>query len=239
MERKQLIFSMIVFSMIACVMTIPVGWAAEESERTYDGLTRVDGSEADVKYVLPEADFAAYSSVIVLEPLVAFRKNWQRDINRASTSVARRVSDADMEQIKSGMAELFLEVFTEQLEGGGFSVVEEPGEDVMILRPAILNLDVAAPDVASAGRTRTYVAQAGSASLLIELYDSVTGQILARAVDSRRARSSPTFQWATAVWNRAEARRVLNAWAGMLVENLNDVRERAESAELAEADDRE
>ena len=224
MERKQMIFSV-----IACVMTAPVGWAAEEPERTYDGLTRVEGSEADVTYVLPEADFAAYDSFIVLDPPIAFRKNWQRDINRASTSVSRRVSDEDMEQMKQGMAELFLEVFVEQLEGGGFSVVDEPGENVMILRPAIFNLDVAAPDIASASRTRTYVTEAGSASLLIELYDSVTGQILARAVDSRRARSSPTFQWATSVSNRAEARRVLNSWAGMLVESLNEVREHAES----------
>lgn len=236
MERKQLIFSMFVFSMIACVMTIPVGWAAEEPELTYDGLTRVEGSDADVKYVLPEADFAAFDSVMVLEPLVAFRRNWQRDINRASTSVARRVSDADMEEMKQGMADLFREVFVEQLEGGGFSIVDEPGENVMILRPAIFNLDVAAPDIASAGRTRTYVTQAGSASLLIELYDSVTGQLLARAVDSRRARSTPTFQWATAVSNRAEARRVLNTWAGMLVESLNEVREHAGS-EHAESDD--
>src|SRR5690606_29776650 len=191
MERKQLIFGL-----IACAMTQSAGWAADEPELTHDGLTRVEDSPADAVYVLPEADFAVYDSFIVLEPYVAFRRNWQRDVNRAA-SLSRRISDADMEQMKSQMSELFMEVFVEQLESGGFSVVDEPGENVMILRPAILNLDITAPDVSSAGRSRTYVANAGSGSLFIELYDSVTGQILARAVDSRRARSWPTFQWAT------------------------------------------
>lgn len=224
MERKHLIFSV-----IACVMTVSTGWADEESGLTHDGLTSVEGSQADVLYVLPEADFAAYDSFIVLEPYVAFRRNWQRDVNRAATSTARRVSDDDMEEMKSQVADLFREVFVERLEGGGFSVVDEPGEDVMILRPAILNLDITAPDVGSPGRSRTYVTEAGSASLFIELYDSVTGQILARAVDSRRARTTPTFQWATSVSNRAEARNVLNTWAGMLVERLDEVRKGAKS----------
>ncbi|HEX6999570.1 MAG TPA: DUF3313 family protein [Gammaproteobacteria bacterium] len=223
MERKHLIFSL-----IACVMTVSAGRAADDPELTHDGLMPIEDTRADAVYVLPEADFAAYNSFIVLEPYVAFRRNWQRDVNRAARGTSGRVSDDDMEQIKSDVAELFREVFVEQLESGGFTVVDEPGEDVMILRPAILNLDITAPDVGSPGRDRTYVTQAGSASLFIELYDSVTGQILARAVDSRRARNSPTFQWATSVSNRAEARRVLNTWAGMLVERLNEVREHEE-----------
>lgn len=192
-------------------------------------MTRVEDSAADVLYVLPEADFAVFDSFIVLEPYVAFRRDWQRDVNRAATSTARQVSEDDMQEMKSQVAEMFREVFVERLESGGFSVVDEPGENVMILRPAILNLDITAPDVASAGRSRTYVTHAGSASLFVELFDSDTGQILARAVDSRRARTSPTFQWATSVSNRAEASRVLGTWAGMLVERLNEVRDGAES----------
>lgn len=113
MERKN-----VIFGLIACVMTVSSAWAAEEPELTHDGLTRVEGSQADVLYVLPEADFAAYDGFIVLEPYVAFRRNWQRDVNRAATSTARRVSDDDMEQMKSQVADLLLEVFTEQLEAG-------------------------------------------------------------------------------------------------------------------------
>jgi hypothetical protein len=220
MERRHLI------SVVAGIaaMTSATAWAADDSTdgQSYDGLTRVENAAADILYVLPDADFTVYKRFIILEPYVAFRRNWQRDQNR-NRSTATRVSDRDMQNIKSGMTELFNEVFTQRLTASGFQIAEEPAEDVMILRPAIVNLDITAPDIPSAARTRTYVANAGSGTLFLELYDSVTGQLLARAVDSRRARNSVGFQWATSVSNRAEARNAMNVWAGMLVDSLNAV----------------
>jgi Protein of unknown function (DUF3313) len=222
MEPKRLISVIAGFA----AMTAATGWSAEEPLGvSFDGLTLVEQAEVDLTYVLPEADFAIYNRFMILEPEVAFRRNWQRDVNRDARTLSQRVTERDMERIKSGMAELFLEVFTQELTAGGFAVVEEPDEDVLILRPAIINLDVAAPNTQSANRTRTFVANAGSASLFIELYDSLTGQILARAVDSRQARNSAGFQWATPVSNRAEARNALRAWARMLVGSLNEIRE--------------
>jgi len=103
-------------------------------------------------------------------------------------------------------------------------VVEEPGDDVLLLRPAIVDLWVTAPDVASPGRSRTYVANAGSARLYIEFYDSVTGDIIARAVDFKRARERSQFQWATPAMNRQEARDIVRRWAKMLVEASDEVR---------------
>jgi Protein of unknown function (DUF3313) len=162
--------------------------------------------------------------LIILEPLVAFRKNWQRDFNRQSAQ--RRITDADMERIMDGMKELFLEVFTEELEKSGYPVVEEPGENVLIIRPAIIDLDVAAPDIPGSARTRSYVTSAGAARLYAEFFDSVTGQILARVVDYKRAPDWGSFQWATSASNRAEARRVIGSWADMLVTRLDEIHDR-------------
>jgi len=198
-----------------------VALAQNAPDTTHDGLTLVNGTKADLVYTLPDADFSAYDSFYIVEPMVAFRKNWQRDFNR--NSAQRRVTDADMERIKAGMAELFLEVFTGELEDGGYSVVDDNGPNVMILRPAIVDLDVTAPDIPAAGRTQSFSTSAGSARIYIEFYDSVTGQILARAADFQRARDNGTFQWASSVSNRAEARRVLRRWADMLVEALDEV----------------
>ena len=93
----------------------------------------------------------------------------------------------------------------------------------MILRPAIVNLDVSAPDLKTPGRSRTYTANAGSASLYMEMYDSVTGQILARAIDFKEARDTLGFQWATSSTNRQEARRVLKEWTRMLIKRLDQI----------------
>ena len=74
-----------------------------------------------------------------------------------------------MERIKADVAKLFNEVFKERLEmNDGYKVVGEAGEDVLLLRPAIIDLDITAPDVPSGGRTRTYTSTTGAATLYIE-----------------------------------------------------------------------
>ena len=127
-----------------------------------------------------------------------------------------------MERIKKDVASLFKDVFTEQLEAAGFDVVNYAGDDVLVLRPAIVDLDVTAPDTRSAGRSRTYTAGTGAATLYIELFDSVTGAIVGRAADRRAAGRTGGFATVSnRVTNRANARREFRVWADMLIEFLN------------------
>lgn len=60
--------------------------------------------------------------------------------------------------MKEDVAGIFADVFTEQLEAAGFEVVNYADEDVLILRPAVIDLDISAPDVQRSGRSRTYTA---------------------------------------------------------------------------------
>lgn len=196
--------------------------AEEGADESFDGLVAVEKPQADQAFVRPGVDFSVYERFMILEPAVAFARDWQRDMSRGPGGV--RIRDADMERIQAGMAEIFLEVFTQELEQAGYAVVEEEGDDVMLLRPAIIDLRVNAPDVPSTARSRSYVTSAGSARLYIEFYDSVSGQILARAVDYKRARDWGQFQWATSVSNRQEARKLVRRWATMLVQRLDEIR---------------
>lgn len=212
---------------LACILgagfmiSLPLSAQDEPPAVSHDGLTLQEDTEADAVYLLPEADFSVYDSFYILEPSVAFKKNWQRDFNR--TTSQRRVTDADMQEIIDGMKATFLEVFVEELTDEGYPVVEETGPNVMILRPAIVDLDVNAPDLPAAGRSRSFVTTAGSAIVYLEFFDSITGQILARAVDYQQARDTGSFQWATSVSNRAEARAVIRRWANMLVDRLDEI----------------
>lgn len=217
MKKNRVSLLLATFALLAGNIALA---ADEPPAVSHDGLALVQDSAADIAYRLPEADFSIYKRVMIMEPGVAFRKNWDRDYNRNAT---RKVRESDMERIKAGMAELFLEVFTEDLEKAGYPVVEEVGDDVLLLRPAIINLDVTAPELNSTGRSRAYVASAGSATLYIEFYDSVSGQILARAADFKKATDWGNFQWANGVSNRREARIIVRKWADMLVSRLNEV----------------
>ena len=195
-------------------------FAEEEAETTYDGLVRIQDARVAVAYIDPDADFSVFKRVVILDPFVAFRSNWQRDQNRGSRT--RNVGARDMERIKASVATLFKEVFTETLEAGNFEIVDEAGDDVLLLRPAIIDLDVTAPDTRSAGRSRSFTATAGAATLFIELFDSVSGEIIGRAVDRRAARQAGgMMSVSNRVTNTAEARRMFRRWAEKLREFLD------------------
>jgi hypothetical protein len=132
-----------------------------------------------------------------------------------------------MEKIKKALAEEFDGVFREALEKGGYKVVDENADDVLLVRPAIINLDVNAPDTPRAGMSRTYTSSAGEMTLYIELYDSVTGDLLAKALDRRvdNAGGSGYYTWTNSVTNRSAGRRILNGWAAILLDALNEAKQ--------------
>jgi hypothetical protein len=191
---------------------------------TEDGLHRVPDSRMAVVYADPEADLSGYQKVQLLDVYVAFKKNWERD-QRSTSISSMRVTSSDVEKIKQRLADEFRTVFTESLEEGGYPVVDQAADDVLLLRPAIINLDVNAPDIPRAGRSQTYTDSAGEMTLYIELYDSVTGDLIAKAVDRRIDRNNGYYTWSNSVTNRAAADRILKGWAEILITALNEAKE--------------
>lgn len=181
----------------------------------FDGLVPVPDAKMAMAYYDPDADFSFFTKVLILDPAVAFRSNWQRDQNR---NRARNISSSDMDRIKRDVAALFKQVFAERLAANdGYEIVEEAGDDVLIIRPAIIDLDVTAPDTRSTGRTRNFTASAGAATMYMELFDSVSGDIIGRAADRSVIRSTGgRVSWTNSVTNTAEARRMFGRWADQL-----------------------
>jgi hypothetical protein len=60
-------------------------------------------------------------------------------------------------------------------------------------------------------------------TLFVELYDSATSDLLARAIDPRSGRSSGPIEWQTGVTNRAQAEKILRKWASVLRDALDEV----------------
>jgi hypothetical protein len=129
-----------------------------------------------------------------------------------------------MEKIKKKVADGFREVFTEELQTkGGYAIVDQSGEDVLIVRPAIMNLDITAPDIQSSSMTRGVVASAGQMTLFMELYDSSTGDIIARVIDPQAADRGGFAMMASSVTNTAEAKRIIRKWAETLRSHLGEL----------------
>ncbi len=115
------------------------------------------------------------------------------------------------------------ELFTAELGRGGYQIVQEAGAETLRVSAAVVDLYVAAPDTMTPGRTRTYTANSGRMTLVLEVRDSVTGELLARAVDAQSGRGSGTWTVTNRVTNTADARRAINIWAVALRSALDEL----------------
>jgi len=215
---------MILSVMVLCTVTASslAKSKNEIPEYTVEGLKLVpDTKNIALVWAEPGADLSQYDRVYLVEPYVAFKKHWQRN----QSSGVKRVTSNDMERIKTSVKELFMEVFTEELEKGGYSLANERAEDVLIVKPAIIDLDVNAPDLRTAGRTNTFVDSAGSMTLYMELYDSETDDLLAKALDAKADRNKGWMQWQTGPANRQAGKIMMRPWAQALVIGLDEARE--------------
>jgi len=198
---------------VGCSSTNPSN-APEVSE---DGLNLKLSTRSTIAYKKSGVDFATYDQVQIMPSTVAFKKNWIRNYNRSSASISTRVKDSDVIRIKKSMATMLDEIFIEEFnKGTGYTVVSEPSANTLLIKPSIIDLNVNAPDLPSATRTRTYTSESGEATLFLEIYDSVSGEILARVIDAQGGRDHGYYQWSTRVSNNADARRIIRSWAKKL-----------------------
>jgi hypothetical protein len=211
LRKKSGCFATLIFAML-----IPLTAVSEDANPQFENLVPVGDPQVAVAYIDPDADFSVFKRVMLLDTFVTFRSGWERDQRRGTRGT--RISARDMDRIKTRVSELFNSVMIESLEADdGFEVVSEPDYDVLLVRAAIIDLDVTAPDTSSAGRSRTYVANSGAATLYIELFDSVSGQIIGRAFDRQSARRSGNMmRWTSRASNTADARRVFRGWSDTL-----------------------
>ena len=89
-----------------------------------------------------------------------------------------------------------------------------------------INLRVLAPDLMTPGINVTVVRSAGSATLYLEFWDSMTNTMLARVMNSQADQQSGG-QVADSVTNTMAADFILKGWADNLRKHLEAARARA------------
>jgi hypothetical protein len=214
----------LVLAVGAVVLT---GCASTDAVTEWDGLVRQPNTRLNAVFVKPDAQVVAYRSVM-LDPLqVSFDGNW--DPNRGTRSMSARLNADDVAAIKNDLSDLFREIFRDELARGGYQLVDQPGPETLRVTPAIINLFITAPDTSAPGRTRTYTADSGRMTLVVELRDSETGTLLARAVDTQTGRNAGMWTITNRVTNTADARRAIGVWASALRRGLDELYGRAGS----------
>jgi hypothetical protein len=212
----------LIFGSIGCATD---GGNSREGDVTTDGLTVIKSTRYTEKQIKDGVDWSEYTQYQITPVEVSFRKNWKRDYNMSQKSLSQQVTDKDMVRMRESMEKIVYEEFDRALqEKGGLTKVDEADSNTLIFKPMIIDLDVYAPDIDSSYISRSYVRQAGRATLFLEVHDAVSGEILARWVDTREDPDRGYFDWANRVTNTQRATIVVRSWAKRLVEGLDDLR---------------
>ena len=202
---------------LATTLAAPAAAAASKARLNemlgQDGLQKTRIKGLDLAYARPGASLAAYKRVKIEPVEVAFDKAW--DPKRTGSSF--RLKPDEIEAIRNGVATIVHEEFVKALQAkGGYQVTEDTGPDVLRVKARIIDLVVNVPDTMSAGRTQTYTLSAGRMTLVAELADAQTGQVLARVADHREGRNTGQLMLTTRASNAWEASDAASRWASIL-----------------------
>ena len=216
----------VTLSLLATLLTLGCASTSETVPTTTpDGLDLVRSDKHSAVYAKPEAQLDIYNEFAIVPCEVAFRKNWQRDYNSSHRSSGQQIKERDIDRIKRELGEECTTFFTDALsEEPSYNLVTEwqQGQDVLLVRPNIVNLNITSPDVSSPSMTRSYSASAGSMTLYLELIDAETSEVLVRAYDSK-ADPDSFVNYANKITNRQAADRMLKNWATRLREAMDAV----------------
>lgn len=187
-------------------------------ESSADGLEKISIKGIDYAYARPGASLAGYNK-IMLDPVeVAFRKDWKP--NRTGSNLP--LPAKEREEIRQGVVRIVGEEFTKELQRSKvYQLVTTAGPDVLRAKVRIIDLYVNAPDTASTAVTRTYTMSTGEMTLLGELFDSESGQVVARVLDRTEARGTGQFMLTTRITNDMESRLAASTWARILRTRLD------------------
>ena len=207
---------------LALVGSLAPALAADAPE-SWDGLVQVKPKRMDAAYLLPGADFRQYTKVMIDPTQVAFQKDWQKRIND-TRRLSDRVDDDQAQKILAAARTNFDDVFVDEFTKAGYTVVKAPGPDVLRISTAVINLYINAPDTMSAGRSYSFTTEAGEATLVLEVRDSLTNALMGRALDRRDTQGGAAAQLTTSVTNQVEFRALFRQWANIAAKGLEELK---------------
>ena len=222
---KTLSLILLSLFVVACTSAPPALQTGPDAERTYDGLVRVNNSRFQDAWADPEVDFSEYNKVMPGGARFEFRavsKTAGRTSLSRGTQSEFWISDANRDKLVDTVSGIFNE---ELSKAQGWESAEEAGPDVLILRGALLDIVSFVPPE-MIGRGEVYLSSVGEATLVVEGIDSMSGEIVFRAVDRRSIESGgDTMTRANSVSTWAEVRRWARRYATRLREGLESIHE--------------
>ncbi len=219
---KKIIFMFVAMTMAGCSSAPPTIQQGANAEVSYDGLHAIDNSIFKAAWADPDIDFSRYNKIM---PGGAFFE--YRAVKKSSGTQRARSSNTEFyidEKAREKLKALVSEIFNEELaKSARFSVTDAPGADVLSIRGGLYDIVSKVPPD-RIGRGDIYLSSVGEITLIIEVVDSMSGEVIFRAVERRAAeRGGGMAMRSSSVNTRSEVRRVIRRWATTLREGLDSL----------------
>ena len=211
------IVSMSLILLVGCAQGTRSVQMGPSAEVTFDGLHRVDNTGRIDAWVKPNISLAKYSKILPVDTGVRYRTVQNRGRSATEFEIGERQ--------RSRLEEILREAFSEELRASEhFTFADTPGPDVVVLRAGLIDVVSNVPEEGP-GPERIFISTIGAATLVIELQDSMSGEILARATERRTAEPAGDLQLSTRAGNLATIRREARRWGRSLREALDELHE--------------
>ena len=175
------------------------------TEITSDGFARGD-SRVHGTWRKHGADFSRYSKIMVVPVQMSFRHRTEYPLTAKQRHKLRETVERS---------------FTREL-GRHFELTHAPGPDVLVLRGTISDIESFVPPEPTIGRSAVFLRRLGHATLMAEVYDSTSGEPLARIIDQRDVEHA-FVRKSDPVFNRGAVEDATRDWARLISRRLRDV----------------
>jgi len=218
---REVLMSVIALLVVAgCAGSNPNVDTSDKAGMSYDGLFPVKGGTADLAWARFGVDISRYSKIMLHGVGIEYRPGGEsgRLYHSRRSGEHFELSDKQKERLQ----EILKEAVRKELgKSERFTIVDEAGPDVLLIRGALLDVVSYVPPEPT-GRTEVFLSSVGEATLVLEIRDSVSEAILVRVVDRRAAEDAARgFTRSNRVMNSAEVRQLASAWARKLREGLD------------------
>jgi len=216
----------VLFAAVGTLVLWPAGESRAQSilasgadaEITSDGLHRVSPQLMEAAYVKQDFDLSSYTRLVDVPPVVGFR-----DVSDAPTNARVRAMTEEFalsDERKEWLRDEWRRAVDEQFSRlRADNVYTSDLSDVLVVQGLLVDVVSRIPPFASES-SYTLVDNPWSATVVLELRDAATGDLLARTVDRRNAVGLVEH---STVWFRTP--ELVDRWAQVLVERLEQLSE--------------
>lgn len=218
--RRILLLTAVLGLVAGCAGSSPTLDTSAEAEMTFDGLYPVKGGTADQAWARPGADISQYSKIMLEGVGIEYRPGGEsgRLFHSRTSADHYAISDTQKKRLREIVGEAFLDELGKSEQ---FTIVNEAGPDVLSIRAGLLDVVSFVPPETNT-MVDVYLRSVGEATLVLEIRDSVSDAIIARAIDRRAAEDAFGFNESNRVTNSAEVRRLAQTWARLLRARLDE-----------------